>query len=70
MKPPVVLFLKKSMKLHLFLKEKLKIEQSQPINTVVWSLHKRKDVKKNVKQKIGERFLELICFIFYFEFQE
>ena len=26
---------------------------------------KWKDVKKNVKEKLGESFLELICFIFY-----
>ena len=31
---------------------------------------RRKDVKENVKKKISERFLELICFIFLFELQE
>ena len=39
------------------------------INTVVSCLHKRKDVKKHVKKKIGETFLELICFNFYMNFK-
>ena len=63
MQQPAVLFKKKSMKLCLFLKPKVK---QKFINTVVCSLHKRKDVKKNVEKKIGESFLKLICFIFYF----
>ena len=60
MKPPVALFKKKILKLYFFLKVKQKL-----INTVACFLYKRKDVKKNVKKKIGERFSELICFIFY-----
>ena len=44
--------------------KKPKVKQKR-INTVVCCLHKRKDVKRNVKKKIGESFLELICFIFY-----
>ena len=40
------------------------------MNTAVFSLYKRKDVKKNIKKKIGECLLELIFFFFYFEFQE
>ena len=54
MKPPVALFKKKSRKV----KQKL-------INAVVRWLHKRKDVKKNIKKELGKSFLELICFIFY-----
>ena len=53
MKAPVVLFKKKSSKLYLFLKGK---SQQKLINTVVFYLHKGKDVKKNVKKKIGEIF--------------
>ena len=60
MKLPAALFKKKITKLYLFLKAKQKL-----INTVLCCLHKRKDVKKNVKKKkIGESFSELICFIF------
>ena len=67
MKPPVVLFKKKSMIWYLFLKAKGQAKAYQHSCTY---LRKRKDLKKNVKKKIGESFLELICFIFYFEFQE
>ena len=38
-------------------------------NTVACCLHKRKDVRKNVKTKIGKSFLKLICFIFYSSFK-
>ena len=48
--------------------EKPKFKQKL-INTVVRSLHKQKDAKKNVKKKTGESFLELICFIFYMSFK-
>ena len=58
MKPPVALFKKKSRKV----KQKL-------INAVVRWLHKRKDVKKNIKKELGKSFLELICFIFYLSFK-
>ena len=61
MKPPVALFKKKVMKLYLFKKPKVK---QKLINKVVCCLRKRNEVKKNVKKKIGESFLELICFIF------
>ena len=44
--------------------EKPKFKQKL-INTVVRSLHKKKDAKKNVKKKTGESFLELICFMFF-----
>ena len=44
--------------------KKPKVKQKR-INTVVCCLHKRKDVKRNVKKRIGESFLELIYFIFY-----
>ena len=48
MKPPVALFKKKSRKLCLFLKAK----GQNLINTIVYCLHKEKDVKKSVKRKI------------------
>ena len=48
MKPPVALFKKRIIKLYLFLKAK-----SQP---KACCLHERKDIKKNVKNKIGESF--------------
>ena len=47
MKPPVVLFKKRSKKLYLLLKAK----SQNLIN--VRCLHKQKDVKKTVKRKIG-----------------
>ena len=59
MKPPVALFKKKSRKV----KQKL-------INAVVRWLHKRKDVKKNIKKELGKSFLELTCFIFYLSFKK
>ena len=59
MKPPVALFKKKSRKV----KQKL-------INAVVRWLHKRKDVKKNIKKELGKSFLELVCFIFYLSFKK
>ena len=68
MKQPVALFEKKSMKLYLFLKSKSQ-EIAYIINTVACCLHKRKDVRKTVKMKIGKSFLELICFIFYSSFK-
>ena len=68
MKQPVALFKKKSMKLYLFLKFKSQ-EKVYIINTVACCLHKRKDVRKTVKIKIGKSFLELICFIFYLSFK-
>ena len=43
--------------------QKPEVEQKL-INTVKCCLHKRKDVKKKVKKKIGESFLELI-FLFF-----
>ena len=55
LKSPVTLFKKKSMKFYLL----LEVES-----------HRSKDVKNNVKKKNGECFLELICFIFLFVFQE
>ena len=58
MKPPVALFKKKSTKV----KQKL-------INAAVLWLHKRKDVKKNIKKELGKSFLKLICFIFYLSFK-
>ena len=64
MKPPVVLFKKKIMKLHLFLKTKSQVKAYQHSQLYVVCLSKWKDVKKNVKKKLGESFLELICFIF------
>ena len=51
MKPPVALFKKTSMKLYLFLKAK---SQAQTYQHSCMYLHKRQDVKKNVKKKIGE----------------
>ena len=66
MKPPVALFKEKVMKLYLFKKPKVK---QKLINKVVCCLRKRNEVKKNVKKKIGESFLELICFIFYMSFK-
>ena len=68
MKQPVALFEKKSMKLYLFLKSRSQ-EIAYIINTVACCLHKRKDVRKTVKMKIGKSFLELICFIFYSSFK-
>ena len=68
MKPPVPLFKKRSMKLYLFIKVKSQAE-AYIINTIVCSFHKRKDVKKTVKKKIGKSFLELTCFIFYLSFK-
>ena len=68
MKQPVALFKKKSMKLYLFLKFKSQ-EKVYIINTVACCLHKRKDVRKTVKIKIGKSFSELICFIFYLSFK-
>ena len=58
MKPPVALFKKKCRKVN----QKL-------INAVVRWLHKRTDVKKNIKKEQGKSFLELICFIFYLSFK-
>ena len=60
MKPPVVLFKRKILKLYLLL---------TLINPVVCCLHKRKDAKKNVKKKIGEIF-RINLFYFLYEFQE
>ena len=37
------------------------------INTVLCRLHRRKDVMKNGKNKIGDSFLEKICFILSFK---
>ena len=51
MKPPVALFKKNSMKLYLFLKAK---SQAKTYQHRCVCLHKRQDVKKNVKKKIGE----------------
>ena len=58
MKPPVALFKKKSTKV----KQKL-------INAAVHWLHKRNNVKKNIKKELGKSFLKLICFIFYLSFK-
>ena len=63
MKPPVALFKKKSRKV----KQKL-------INAVVRWLHKRKEVKKNIKKELGNSFInlqlkQLICFSFYLSFK-
>ena len=59
MKPHVALFKKKSRKV-----------KQKPINAVVRWLHKRKEVKKNIKKELGKSFLELICFIFYLSFKK
>ena len=59
MKPHVALFKKKSRKV-----------KQKPINAVVRWLHKRKEVKKNIKKELGKSFLELICFIFYLNFKK
>ena len=65
MKPPVVQFKKKSMKLYeIFKKQK----SSKSLSTQLYVICK--SIKKNVKKKRDESFLELICCIFYFEFQE
>ena len=69
MKPPVALFKKKIMKLHLFLKIKSQVKTYQHSQLYVVGLSTWKEVKKYVKKKLAESFLELICFIFY-EFQE
>ena len=66
MKPPVALFKKQIMKLYLFSKTN---SQVNLINAVVCCWLKWKDVKKNVKKKLGDNFLELICFIFYISFK-
>ena len=58
MKPPVALFKKKCRKVN----QKL-------INAVVRWLHKRTDLKKNIKKEQSKSFLELICFIFYLSFK-
>ena len=55
--------------MYLFLKAKSQAK-AYIFNTVVCCFRKRKDVKKTVKKKIGKSFLELIYFIFLFEFQE
>ena len=67
MKPLVALFKKKSIKLYLFFKA-ISQEKGYIINTVACCLHKRKEIRKTVKIKIGRSFLELICFIFYTSF--
>ena len=46
-----------------------KSSKSLSTQSVVCCLLKWKDVKKNLKKKLGESFLELICFIFS-EFEE
>ena len=56
MKPHVVLIKKNSMKLYLFLKAK---SQAQTYQHSCMCLHKRQDVKKNVKKKIGENWFAL-----------
>ena len=66
MKPPVALFKKRIMKLYLFQNAK---SQAKTYQHSLSCLHKRKDVKKHVKKKIGETFLELICFNFYMSFK-
>ena len=71
MSPPVPLFnlfKKSSMVLYLFLKVKSQAK-AYIVKTVVYCLHRRKDVKKTVKKKIGKRFLELTCLIFYLSFK-
>ena len=69
MKPPVALFKKKVMKLYLFLKTKSQVKAYQHSQLYVVCLSKWKDVKKNVKKKLGESFLELIYFIFHMSFK-
>ena len=63
----LLLYLKRKLWNCIFLKPKAK---QKLINTVVCCLHKRKNIKKNVKKKLGEGFLELICFIFYMSFKD
>ena len=71
MSPPVPLFnlfKKSSMVLYLILKVKSQAK-AYIVKTVVCCLLRRKDVKKTVKKKIGKRFLELTCLIFYLSFK-
>ena len=68
MKLPVDLFKKKSMKWYLFLKAKRQAKAHQHSCTAC-CLHNEKDLKENVKKKISESLLELICCIFYLRFK-
>ena len=60
MKPPVALFKTKIMKF-LFLKTKSQVKAYQRSCILFASVER---LKKNVKKKLGESVLELICFIF------
>ena len=62
------LFKKSIMILYLFLKAKSQAK-AYIIKTVACCLRKMKDVKKTVKKKKGNSFLELTSFIFYLSFK-